>query len=748
LIHNMLSELLSHLAKLEGWLTKSRWPSKPTENGMETVIAAVSNTVMSAVRLLFYFHVHRLSCFRSMQNVALRCPSYTYDSVQQELAYSAFPSHARQLALFALELLLDCNTLDAMPEIWQFHLNCDIPDLQSEFGKRMSTQLLFVCRHWIGLLREADSTDHEVISALSCCVSILRHWVVAMGILGETEQACRSLKALHVWLVRVETAMGTRDSPTFKDSKKRIIDVKQTVYDLYCWVTHSKNALATSSLSILGNGHPFIPSGSPLRRAFGTDMASQCQIAARHMSTNQARPPQVLEIKMSIDPKHAVFSPDGRHMATASNDSTLRVWDAGTGAPVRELKRPGAAVQDVAFSPDGRHIASASTGYAVRLWDMATGAQLRLFAGHSNALAFSPDGRYLATAPNDRTLRVWDVATGVSLRELRGHTNHVQGAAFSPDGRHLASASGDCTLRVWDVATGASLRVLTGHTGAVLSVAYSPDGHHLASASLDSVACIWDAASGASQRELRGHTDGVNSVAFSPDGRYLASASSDHTMRVWDAATGASLRVLRGHTGSVWSVAFSLDGRFVVSASGDCTVCVWDMAMGAPVQEFKGHTAAINSVTFSPDGRHVASTSDDFTVQVWDVADKCSIVHRVLEEPQHPREVSISPDGLSLMVQCSSGDPTHLCFPSLEPITDPSPLSTILSSATPSSPCVYLDQNCLCIRRQDTILGVCWLPDYFEPTTSVVQHGNQVCIGGKEGMIAFIDLDGLAIPDL
>lgn len=122
---------------------------------------------------------------------------------------------------------------------------------------------------------------------------------------------------------------------------------------------------------------------------------------------------------MNTDPKHAVFSPDGSHLATASTDSTLRVWDAGTGTLVRELKRPGAAVQGAAFSPDGRYLASASTGYAVRLWDTATGAQLRLFAGHSNALAFSPDGRYLATAPNDRTLRMWDVATG-PCSNLRG----------------------------------------------------------------------------------------------------------------------------------------------------------------------------------------------------------------------------------------------------------------------------------------------------------------------------------------
>jgi hypothetical protein len=100
---------------------------------------------MSVVRVVcLILVVHCLDCFGPMQNVALRCPSYTYDSVQHELSYSTFPSHAGQLALFALELLLDCNALDAMPETWQFQLNHDIPRLQAEFGKRMPTQLLFV----------------------------------------------------------------------------------------------------------------------------------------------------------------------------------------------------------------------------------------------------------------------------------------------------------------------------------------------------------------------------------------------------------------------------------------------------------------------------------------------------------------------------------------------------------------------------------------------------------------------------
>jgi hypothetical protein len=140
--------------------------------------------------------------------VVLRSPSYTYNSIQHEPSPFAFPLHARQLALFALELLLDCNTLGAMPEIWQRQLNRDIPTLQAKFEKQMPKQLRFVCRHWIDLLREVDCPDDDVMAALSRCVPTLRYWVAAMGILGEAEQACRGLWALHMWLVRTGTAVG------------------------------------------------------------------------------------------------------------------------------------------------------------------------------------------------------------------------------------------------------------------------------------------------------------------------------------------------------------------------------------------------------------------------------------------------------------------------------------------------------------------------------------------------------------
>ena len=140
----------------------------------------------------------------------------------------------------------------------------------------------------------------------------------------------------------------------------------------------------------------------------------------------------------------------------------------------------------MAFSPDGKRLASASQDETVKVWDAATGQETLTLKGHTSgvmSVAFSPDGKRLASASMDGTVKVWDAATGQETLTLKGHTGPVTSVAFSPDGKRLASASADKTVKVWDAATGQETLTLKGHTGGVTSVAFSPDGQRLASAS-------------------------------------------------------------------------------------------------------------------------------------------------------------------------------------------------------------------------------------------------------------------------
>ena len=360
--------------------------------------------------------------------------------------------------------------------------------------------------------------------------------------------------------------------------------------------------------------------------------------------------------------RDVAFSPDGRILATASADRTIRLWNAANGKPHgKPLTGHTAGVAAVAFSPDGKLLASASDDQTLQLWSTARGTPRGPpLEGHTAAVtdvAFSPDGTKLASASRDRSVRLWNARTGKPRGSpMTGHTGPINAVAFSPDGRRLASGSDDKTLRRWDVATGRLLGgPLRGHTDAVSAVAFSPDGEKLLSASLDSSLQFWDAATGAARGRPIKTPNSVLGVAFSRDGRTLAWVGDDRGVRLWNpSARSAVGKPFLGHTDAVAAVAFSPDGKTLASASDDRTARLWQIAAVQPTT-LRGHDGGVGGVAFSPDGAAIATGSLDETLRLWDARTGKPSLKPIQVGGNGIWDLAFSPDGRTIALGLFDG---------------------------------------------------------------------------------------------
>lgn len=329
------------------------------------------------------------------------------------------------------------------------------------------------------------------------------------------------------------------------------------------------------------------------------------------------------------------LSGDGRLIvsASASNDSTLKVWETATGLLLRTLEGHADAVNDCVLSNDDHLLISASEDGTLKMWEIATGKLLRTLEGHAdgvNSCALSGDDRLLVSASDDGTLKVWEVGTGALVHTLKGHSSVVMGCALNGDGQLLVSASGDSTLKVWKTATGNLLHTLEGHAGGVNGCALSSDGRLLVSASDDGTLKVWEAGTGVLLHTLKGHSRQVMDCVLSKDGSLLVSASFDRTLKVWETATGVLLCTLEGHSDRVNGCAISSDGQLLVSASYDGTLKVWEAATKAAPLTQEGHADVVSGCAISGDGRLIVSASDDGTLRIWAAATGASL--RMLED--------------------------------------------------------------------------------------------------------------------
>jgi WD40 repeat protein/serine/threonine protein kinase len=361
---------------------------------------------------------------------------------------------------------------------------------------------------------------------------------------------------------------------------------------------------------------------------------------------------ELVALKVRNPVNSVSWSPDGKQLVTGSDDGTAKVWNATDGRELFVLKGHTNGVGPVSWSPNGKWLATGGAGGTAKIWDAEDGRELRTLKGHTSqvrSVSWSPDGERLATGCDSGTAKVWEAVDGHELLMLEAHTQIVTSVAWSPDGKWLATGSNDGTAKVWDAADGRELLLLKGHTKIVSSVSWSPDGKRLATGSTDGTVKVWDAADGRELFLLKGHTSYVRSVSWSPDGKWLATGSLDGTAKIWDAAGDRGRITVQEHTQGVSSLSWSPDGKLLATASGDGAAKVWDTAEGRELFPLQGHTDAVDSVCWSPDGKRLATGSFDGTAKLWEVTGRRPLL------TLQGRRVCWSADGTQLATVCEGG---------------------------------------------------------------------------------------------
>lgn len=326
------------------------------------------------------------------------------------------------------------------------------------------------------------------------------------------------------------------------------------------------------------------------------------------------------------------------------------------------------AVSSMALSPDGRFLATASDDSNVRLWNLRTGQLARKWAGHEDivwSVAYSPDGCHIASGSADTTIMLWDPSVAdeeYTESRLEGHEQDVWIVLYSPNGNRIASGSVDNTVKIWDVETKQEMHTLSGHASQVMHLAFVKDGTRIVSCA-DNKGCVWDVESGELVASLQGHTGAIWTMALSHAGDRVITGSEDHSSRIWSASTGEELVTLNEHAGPVWAVAFSPDdnevvtgsydstlvtsdswsgerhllfsdrpsivdsvvysdnSKYLISGSADGHVKLWDRGAGRLIAEYEGHDDKVKNVMFTRDNKDILSCSDDGSVRMWSIRD-------------------------------------------------------------------------------------------------------------------------------
>jgi len=434
-------------------------------------------------------------------------------------------------------------------------------------------------------------------------------------------------------------------------------------------------------------------------------MSTDSQYSSRMVQNN------TLPLELKIQQGHEkgfihdlTVSPDGKFLASCSNDGTIILWEISSGRVIRTFK--GHFSLDINFSSDGKYLTSAGNK-KVTIWELESGKIFKTFNINGfvikKSIHISPDNKFVSYGAKN-VLKIWDIKKVKVIKTLKPIDKQMMGITavdFSIDNKIVITGN-YFSLNIWDFERGEIIGQKKGFKKAIRSVAISPDKKFVLTGLSDGTVEMWNIKNMEKVQNFKVHqnhesttgissfiTSGVSGVTFSPDGRLVLSGSNDGSVRLWDVSTGKILikktmdrtsgkpfiglalsnngqyifyadRAIRqlqinsgyivksfeGFSPSIRKIHYLADKQFAVSLSNSHRLKLWDLTKGRVIKTYKKLSGEIskNAFKISPNNKFLISASGDHTLKLYDLKNE-NPIYTFKGHSDTIKFVDFSPDG-------------------------------------------------------------------------------------------------------